>query len=99
MNNNTLFITGSNAQSVTLAGYPSPSKEVEVNLALRRKPLTADTAPLNELFDQLPQQRRYYTHDELSAATGGYPEDLAAIEAYFQPFGIQERSKTCCWPR
>ena len=72
------------------AGYPAPTQELEFTLVLRRKPHTPqDAAPLDALLGQLPHQRQYLTHAELADATGADAADVATLEAYLQPFGIQ----------
>jgi subtilase family serine protease len=75
--------------------YPHPGRELTVKLALRRQPLTAaDTAAFSELLSQPPHLRRYRTHAEVAAATGGYPDDAATLEAYFAPFGVSLKSQS-----
>jgi kumamolisin len=77
------------------AGYPSPTKEVDIKLALRTRVLTAEAAaPLDELLSYPPHLRQYPTHDELAAIMGGYAEDMASIETYFESFGIRVKSKS-----
>jgi len=73
--------------------YPNPSREITLKLVLRHQPLTAEsTTTLNEVLNQPPHLRRYLTHAEVAAATGGYPADVAALEAYFAPFGVGIKS-------
>lgn len=76
-------------------GYPTPTKEIELTLHLRSKPLTtATTAIYAATLTDLPSRRRYPTHTELADVMGGYPEDLAAITAYFQQFTIRVKASS-----
>ncbi|MBO2009714.1 protease pro-enzyme activation domain-containing protein [Hymenobacter negativus] len=96
MDKNLLSVAESASQrSATLAGYPNPGKEIEVKLALRRQQLTPEAAgPLNEILNQPPHLRRYLSHDEVAAATGGFAEDVAAVETYYQAFDIRVKTRS-----
>lgn len=75
-------------------GYPSPTADIELILQLRRQPLAGAAAgPLGTLLGQLPHLRSYLTHDELAAASGGYPDDIATVNAYFAPFGLRIKAQ------
>lgn len=76
-------------------GYPHPNRELGLKLVLRRQLLTVEsTTALNDLLSQPPHLRRYLTHAEVAAATGGYPEDIATLAAYFAPFGVSVKSQS-----
>lgn len=84
-----------NLRTDTLAGYPNPGKEIEVKLTLRRRQLTLEAAePLNEILSQPPHLRRYLSHAEVAAATGGFAEDVAAVETYYATFDIRVKSRS-----
>jgi kumamolisin len=96
MDKNVLSVASSASPLIgILAGYPNPDKEIEVKLVLRRQQLTTEAAaPLNEVLNQPPHLRRYLSHEEVAAATGGFAEDVAAIETYYQTFDIRVKSRS-----
>src|SRR5215813_1870246 len=72
-------------------GAPHPKERIEVTLYVRPRIGTAamkGTLAADRLGATMPAERRYMTHEELTAACGADPRDLAAIEAFAQAHGL-----------
>jgi kumamolisin len=72
-------------RNAKLVGPARGDERMEVTVRLRRK---APLAPSAIDGRQKPSQRTYLTHDELNAAHGAVPAELAKVEAYGRQCGL-----------
>ena len=67
-------------------GAADPNERIEVTVVLRR---AADAAPTQQAASAGSlQERKYLTREELEAAHGADPEDIARVEAFAQEHGL-----------
>jgi kumamolisin len=70
-----------------LVGEADPEQRIEITLLVRRRPSStaardAHAKAALKMGTQLPEKRRYLSHEEFAAKHGASPEDLAKIDAF-----------------
>ena len=69
-------------------GAADPNERIEVTVVLRRAPNADATAPTQVMSARSLKERNYLTHEQLEAAHGADPEDIAKVEAFAQEHGF-----------
>jgi kumamolisin len=80
--------TKSKVPGATLVGDVRPDERVEVTVRLRARPGAAGLAAPQLVPGQRISDRKYLTRQELAAATGADPADMAKIEAFASEHGL-----------
>ena len=80
--------TKSKVPGATLVGDVRPDERIEVTVRLRAKPGAAGLAAPQLVPGQRISDRKYPTRQELAAATGADPADMAKIEAFASEHGL-----------
>src|SRR5512135_522034 len=71
-----------------VVGAADPNERIEVTMVLRRAP-QADTAASAQVMNARSlKERQYLTREQLEAAQGADPEDIAKVEAFAQEHGF-----------
>lgn len=72
------------------AGFPHPDHVAEVRLSLRPRSVDPETIEkLDQMLGQHPSKRDYRTHNELEEYFGHDPDDVSALEKYFEGHHLQ----------
>ncbi len=80
--------TKSKVPGATLVGDVRPDERIEVTVRLRARPGAAGLAAPQLVPGQRISDRKYLTRQELAAATGADPADMAKIEAFASEHGL-----------
>jgi kumamolisin len=66
-----------------VVGSPDPEERLDVTVLVRRKPSDEELgAVLTNMDARLPSERSYFDREELAAAHGADPDDLARVKAF-----------------
>src|SRR5690349_1156576 len=85
MPNDTVPLPGSDhalAPGSNEVGAADPNERIEVTVQVRARPSAAQLPSAEEIGAQLPKDRQYVSREELAAAQGADPQDLAAVEGF-----------------
>ncbi len=69
-------------------GAADPNERIEVTVMLRRASDAAGTAVEQVMSARSIKERKYLTHEQLEAAQGADPEDIAKVEAFAQEHSL-----------
>lgn len=70
-------------------GAPDPEERIEVTVLVRRRPSSEGlAATLAEMGERLPKDRSYFSREELEAAHGADPADLAKVKDFAHEHGL-----------